>query len=645
MALDINDSHEEIKNKIQSFKTFKDSKSAIKKRLQSQSQEELSKLKDKLSFDAAALQGFAKTQVQGQIERLISMHTQSQSAGNATKSFLLSKFIKSFKRMKPKLLDIMIGCMLKSLGCDYEQTYDDNQTVYIKISSIDLFKILNKNPNKGKGLLYFEKKDFNSSSLSDTPRSTNRLLHYLIMDINNSLSSKYGSNYDGYSSQNLFNITYVNQRPAPGGQGLEFGDYFKVDLLPRTGGKNRVNDFFQDYYKTIDVVDFNNFLNQLLDIVFSSLFSVSVGTNTFTLTDRTKFGLFVQRILGQCFDNDEEISVSGTAKTPELDDTSDNFFEISYAEEIAIQAKVEEERQGIVTFADCNNSKFPVTDAAEYCYNLVERINETNIESIILESVPNSFVNDPKWTLSFPYPNSLKISILGKLLAEFPKAVIFSFLSPKVLLPFLTMLKALNSEFDDNINSMSDFMKKFRQFIQCLISKIAAIFIKILFDEIKKDLKNLARSIIADISKDSTSSIYLVIERLVSIALIVSSLIQDYRKCRSIIDGILALLNLVKFKRKQLIPSPLLFLSDFCPGMSPNRMFIEHINNLQKLGLPTGPLPDGSPNLSLMRDFSIMKSYFKEQVENGKIEGVWSAQPISPFGNFPPFVRITGKSL
>ena len=55
MALDINDSHEEIKNKIQSFKTFKDSKSSIKKRLQSQSQEELSNLKSKLSFDAGLI--------------------------------------------------------------------------------------------------------------------------------------------------------------------------------------------------------------------------------------------------------------------------------------------------------------------------------------------------------------------------------------------------------------------------------------------------------------------------------------------------------------------------------------------------------------------------------------------------------------
>jgi hypothetical protein len=166
-----------------------------------------------------------------------------------------------------------------------------------------------------------------------------------------------------------------------------------------------------------------------------------------------------------------------------------------------------------------------------------------------------------------------------------------------------------------------------------------------MYDLIKKDLKNLARAIIIDISGDQTGSIYLVIEKLVSVVLFASAIVKDYRSCKNIIDSILALLNLVKIGRLQLIPAPLLLLSEFLPGASPNRAFINHIQNLQKLGLPTIPLPDGSPNLGLMANFSMLQSYHNETTVNGKIEGAFSYQQIAPTGAMPAYIKVTGKYL
>ena len=58
-------------------------------------------------------------------------------------------------------------------------------------------------------------------------------------------------------------------------------------------------------------------------------------------------------------------------------------------------------------------------------------------------------------------------------------------------------------------------------------------------------------------------------------------------------------------------------LADFLPGTSPERSTINTIEELQKLGIPTGTLPDGSPNLMLLFNLSANKGADKEQAENG----------------------------
>jgi hypothetical protein len=149
------------------------------------------------------------------------------------------------------------------------------------------------------------------------------------------------------------------------------------------------------------------------------------------------------------------------------------------------------------------------------------------------------------------------------------------------------------------------------------------------FEEIKKDVRNLIRSIIIDISKDETGATAAMIDKLIGIALIITTIIKDYRRCKSVIDSILALLNFLPLKKPS-IPIPLLSFSSLLPGYSPNKAFINSIENLQKLGLPTGPLPDGSPNLGLQAVYSQLKGSDLEQKENGKLEILVK----TPFGAF-----------
>jgi hypothetical protein len=172
-----------------------------------------------------------------------------------------------------------------------------------------------------------------------------------------------------------------------------------------------------------------------------------------------------------------------------------------------------------------------------------------------------------------------------------------------------------------------------------IMSRIGAAFVETLFKEIKKDVRNLVRSIIIDISKDENGVIYLMLEKLINLGISISIVINDYRKCKSVIDSILQLLNLIPKINLQLIPTPLLQLAAFLPGYSPNRAFINSIEEMQKLGLPTGPMPDGSPNLMAQFAYAIMVAQDKEHKENGKVLAALKLPP--PFG----LIRASGKSV
>jgi hypothetical protein len=58
---------------------------------------------------------------------------------------------------------------------------------------------------------------------------------------------------------------------------------------------------------------------------------------------------------------------------------------------------------------------------------------------------------------------------------------------------------------------------------------------------------------------------------------------------------------------------------------------------MQKLGIPTGPNKDGSPNVNLQQSFAILKGADREQKENGKVESAVDLPP--PYG----LITVTGK--
>ena len=373
------------------------------------------------------------------------------------------------------------------------------------------------------------------------------------------------------------------------------------------------------------------------------------------LNNQSRFSLIASRILGLCFDERREIDVSGVAKVGELDGVDDSFFELNEIDLRNIEVQISNVQNGIMEFEDCDNIQLPV-DSEVLVAQLIEFRNNLSGETVEQQAenignIIDTISNNPAWSLTAPSNLNVKISIDKSVIKKIPLAVAAGILTPKNLLPLYTLLSVVQSgatytynqavteinettapitEFGNNaaninaqgsniINSGEDFLKKYKAFSIQVISLINAEFLQVLYEILKRDIVNLVSSIIADVNRSATLKGYAIILRLAQIALVVSQLVNDYRKCKSLLDNILLLLNLIGQTVPIQIPLPLLSLAALLPGTSPERASINAIEGLQKVGIPTGTLPDGSPNLMGLYGLITNRANEKEEAENGKI--------------------------
>jgi len=566
--------------------------------------------------------------------------------------------------------------------------------IYIPVTQFDLFGNLKNSPNSLLGKIYYEKPQpevkpefrpfsYLCSEITPTPEDCgkepfpfNKELNFRMNadNVGQSFKTKYGEYYKGTSGQNLFDFQYTKTNA----QGIT-GDYMRIVLIDRNGKENigttgtlfsgapanNVIEFLIDYYSTIKFVDSSDVLPQIVNYLSKAVtIKAELGANE--IDQQTKFGLILQRILGLCFDSRSEIDVSGIAKVAELDGVDDTFFEFNEVDLRFIDNQISNIQQGVMEFEDCNNVKVPV-NADSLTQQLVDFRNNgsgmTLDEQVKeMEKVIDSISQNPDWNIFLPTNFNASISLNKDLIKNLALCIAGAVLSPKILLPIFTLLAVLEStaintynqavtsgntsttsattQINQNIpvvnniiNNAVDFIKKFKTFVIDVVSRIGAIFLKELFELLKKDIINLMSVIIKDFKQSKKLSYYTIILQIIQITLVVAQLIDDYRKCKSLIDNILQLLNLINnLGKRQKIPLwAQKVASQFRPGTSAEGMQINTLEFLQGLGVPTGTLPDGSPNF--MNFFS--KSIHKGNKKNHDEAGVSDASVTTPFGVFP----------
>jgi hypothetical protein len=685
MPLDINSAQQSIQSKIDAYKTYREvstSEKGLLGKLGNSASEATSQVSSQLDKVSEFQKRFQRNPPNS-MDQLLGFLGQTQGNGIATLRYLRTKILEAAVQIEPKVSGILKEETIKALGCSIEQTYNgitaeslssqpiplrpQQEGIYIPVNSLDFFSNLKQSPETNFGKVYYEKPDPSADPIfrpygGPEPFPMNKQLFNLMTSDNSgrSFSQINGKNYLGKSGQNLFDLQYTNTNSF----GVT-GDYYRVFLINRGDNQgnitNNVGEFISDYYSTIKLVDSVDIGAQLVNII-SGAIDINTQVGFGELNNQSRFALIVQRILGLCFDDRREIDVSGVSKVAELDGVDDSFFELNEIDLRNIEVEISNIQNGIMEFEDCDNVKLPV-DSEVLVDELINFRNTESGDTVesqveILGQIIDSISDNPEWSLTAPANLNVKVSIDKNVIKKIPLAVAASVLTPKNLLPLYTLLAVVQSgstftynqavtevnqtispessignaganvgsQGSNIINSGEDFLKKYKTFSIQVISKINAEFLQVLYEILKKDIVNLVSIIISDISRSKLLKKYAIILRLAQLALIISQLVNDYRKCKSLLDNILLLLNLVgqglntNVPLRNEIPAPLLLLSSVLPGYSPERATINAIQLLQGIGIPTGTLPDGSPNLMLLYNLVTNKAVDKEESENGKIE-------------------------
>jgi len=616
MALDINEGYKFAKKKISStekYKNIKKDSEALKKEYGSSLEVAKKEVSSQLSKVAESGKKFEKFIAKEKtnfdnlfdLTKIISIDP-NKSGDTKSVKYIKKLFVAAINELKPQIKGIVNELGVNAIGCSQDQEFVGDQSIYLRVKSFDFMGFLKVDPTSSVGKISYEKEPVQYNVF---PFSFNKSLYDRMQNINQPYSVPATLNYLGTSGQELFDITYVESYVDPV-VGTIQGNFYKIDLKNRDS--NKVVEFLEDYYSTIDIIDYKNIFKNLVNQLTGAI-SIKQGEGDSSLKDMSKILLVIKRILGLCFDATTEIDVSGVSKVPELGNVNQSFFEFSEIDLRTIDQTISDIKLGVVEFEDCENVKLPVDadsiiDAVSNL-NYVEDVNNNNVindSANITEVITNKF---------FP----IKINLDENFIKELPKALAMAILSPKVVLPIMIMTKSLGQTVADEINSFMDFAKKTSTYFLQLVSKIAALFTKIVFNMIKKDIKKLIASIISDIKNEKTKKRTEMILSLTAIIMTIAKTVKDFRECKSIINDLLSLLSQIQsFTQK--LPLPLLLASKLRKGYSKTNAFLNVISEFEELGLPTGPMPDGSPNLMLIAMKSVIDGMDKELTDNGRTD-------------------------
>lgn len=694
MPTDLNQGYNSAKSEISSIKTYIEVSKSAKKLKSTAGNSESQGIPDIASQlnKIATQQKRYLRQPPNSFNQLLDMIGLANGSGSSTLEYLKKKLLQTAVKIEPDVKKIISQEAIRAIGCSQEQTFEGftssqleltplntlpvGQGIYVPVQSMDIGSILKIDTNSKLGKVIYEKptpsvqaNEFRPyGGLKPYPMNKEFYLRLAGPNSSNTYKGQYGKYYQGVSGQDLFDFQY-----SPTNQfGVDQACY-RVALISKvnptatiTGGtQNKVVDFLEDYYATIKLFDTVDFTANLMNIL-SGAISIKASLGSDEIQKQSEFLLFLQRILGLCFDSRREIDVSGISKIAELDGVDETFFELTEVDLRNIDLRISNIQNGVTEFEDCENVKLPV-DFETIVDQLIGFREDDNLTTEAqvqnITEITNSLYQNPDWKVFLPTNFDLQIAVNKDIIKQIPLAVAGSVLSPKVLFPIFVLLRVVQNDstglynqavtsantyaqsgntvsgqVNNIVNDQVDFLKTFESFNIQVTSKIGSIFIKQLFELLKKDIINLLSSVVKDIAKGRLEKKYLTIQRLTDIALILQQVVRgvdDYRKCKSLVDDILIVLKLLSGLAGpgSKIPAPLLLLTNFLPGTSAERSTINVIKELQSLGVPTGTLPDGSPNLMLLYNLASNKGAQKEDAENSTIDaiGISPAGPVQIF--------------
>lgn len=595
-------------------------------------------------------------------DQLIGFIKKLDGEGADTNNKLLKTFSDIVVKNLPEIKKILSEEAIKLLGCRDEQTFPAiklvdfesanfivpiESQIYIPLKNLDLWKNIKKDPDSTAGIFFYENlggvdilDGINNNKYKNFGGSLrfpfNRELYARVINPNESFYQKYDETYQGGSTAPLFDFKYVTENNLG-----EIGDFIAVTLLSKDNEFNLYSKFIFDYYDSINIFDFNNLVKNIFNYLLDGA-DITQSSSPKEIGDKTKFMLLIERLCGKCFDNSDEIDVSGIAKIAELDDDSDDFFTFSEIDLRQIDENVNNYMNKIVSYESCGVVNQPIdydgiVDYAKEVVGEFDALSPTAQSDALTNAILNILKNN-------------NLTNNNTTLFSFVKSIVESILTPKVLFPIMALgqviektataqyelvrgradefitqnNKAIKNFTDEGIDSAESFAKKYKAYLQNVTRRVLELFLKELFNTLKGKLKKLVSRVVGGVFKNYSKKQVQVILALSTGLLGIIATITNFRKCKSVIESIGKILNSINILTKAAIipiPPPLLIGAQFLPGFSNERAKINVIAEMQSLGLPTEDLLDGTPNRVLLFAEAVINGTDNEEITNGAVDG------------------------
>jgi hypothetical protein len=438
-------------------------------------------------------------------------------------------------------------------------------SINLRPQEFDFLNILTVDPNSSSGKIIYE-----PQSPDLNKQKVNRELYNIFT----------GGDYqfDTNNNKTLFTTTWNS-----GNQEFIFSG------LTQGLGTVKVEEFFNDYYSSIELPDIKGIIKMSMLLTLQGGDGESFQfKGSLNKLDRLLKKLFA--ICGTPTDRNKLENQNPSDLFDENDEDVEFYFDFENLEGVDLEDE-DNRFKRVLKFTDCGNFEVPANP--DIVNDFVYLSDKKTINDLVNTTLTRAASDAQEQSGSdIPLAN-FNLSLINSFILNLPKALISSVFSPKIFLPIIIIYKLFKSVVNQVLN-IEDLLKKLSKLFNLIIKELFWKFIREFWKRIKKDLLFFLQNIIRRIIKNKYKRYVTIITAL--IALLQKFLQEKIDNCAAIFGTILSTITAALAAKGGFnVPGVILGLSDKLPGMSKDRILIDSIERIEALGVNTGPI-FGQPN-------------------------------------------------
>jgi hypothetical protein len=467
-------------------------------------------------------------------------------------------------------------------------------SVTILPKEIDFLNMLTISPDSNSGKIMYE------------PASPDLKRQKVNRELFNSFTGP-SYQFDTINNKTLFTSTWDSTNQA-----------FNISGLTQ-GLSVQVEDFFNDYYSSIEFPDINGIIKTAMLLTIQNdgtdPLQFNVGLNKL---ERLLKKLFT--LCGTPQNPNKLVNQNATDLFNENDQELDYYFDFETVE--GVDFETEDARlRNVLKFKDCNNFEIPANSAhiEDFVYLTDKKTINDVVNKTLSKAATDAF---EKSDSSIPLAN-FHLSLFNNFILNLPKALMSCILSPKLILPIVIIYKLFVSV-GNQVIQITDLMKRLSKLFYGIIKDLFWKFLREFWKLLKVDLSVFVSKLVAKIIKNKYKRYVAIINSIIK--LLEKILQTNIDNCSDLFSAILnTITTAISATGGFNVPGVLLGFSDFLPGYSQDRAFLNIVERMESAGVPTGPLFGEANDL-----LSVIKSTIDGHIEENDTNG---------------FVKVSNKEM